>query len=230
MAASALSLKAYPNKREFSSIMSVSIKKENGSTDRLELRAELTWDIPKDTSCPLATQLDENPKDVTIHHYNDTCFMEVELLDSSNGTDPHRLKLQETVGNCACPTFWKNGCHPRFQIVEDMSANAEVFLPNRQTLRELIADLRQTDRNPRIRNLTFTGDENDVAEIRSMNVRTLTEREMESIEFAVREGYYDRDRKISLQDIADEFDVNKSTCSERLDSAESKIVKQLFVE
>ena len=230
MGASCLSCTANPNKRESSRIMSISIKKEKGSTERLELRAELTWDIPKDTSCPLATQLDENPMDVTIHHYNNTCFMEVELPDSPNGTDTHRLKLQETVGNCACPTFWKNGCHPRFQIVENMTANAEVFLPDRQTLRELIADLRKTDRNPKIRNLTFTGDESDVAEIRSMNVRTLTECEMESIEFAAQEGYYDRDRKISLEDIADEFDVNKSTCSERLDSAESKIVKQLFVE
>lgn len=208
--------------------MSSTTAKENGSTEHLELRAELTWNIPEDTSCPLATQLTENPKEVTIHHYDDTCHMEVELADVQNERSRDKLKLQETVGNCACPTFWKNGCHPRFQIVEDMSAIAEVYLTSRKTLRELIADLRQTDREPSIRNLTITNERGNVADIRSMNVGTLTKCEMASIEFAAREGYYDRDRKISLQDIADEFDVNKSTCSERLSKAEAKIVKELF--
>mgnify|MGYP000249884271 CR=1 FL=1 len=208
--------------------MSSSIANEKSTTEQLELRAELTWNIPNNTSCPLATQLDENPKDVRVHHYNDTCYMEIELAHPQDGSNKQKLKLQEEVGNCACPTFWKNGCHPRFQIVEDMCAIAEVFLTNRETLRNLIADLRQADREPSILNLTITGAHEDVADVRSMNVGTLTTHEMECIEFAVENGYYDRNRKISLGQIAEEFDVSKSTCSERLGIAESKIVKKLF--
>jgi len=109
-----------------------------------------------------------------------------------------------------------------------MCAIAEVFLTNRETLRNLIADLRQADREPSILNLTITGAHEDVADVRSMNVGTLTTHEMECIEFAVENGYYDRNRKISLGQIAEEFDVSKSTCSERLGIAESKIVKKLF--
>ncbi|MGM0399272.1 MAG: helix-turn-helix domain-containing protein [Halobacteriota archaeon] len=208
--------------------MAESIATETESIERLDLRAELAWDIPEDTSCPLAIRLDENPKGLTIHHSDGTCYMEVELVDCPDGSACERLKLQETVDNCSCPVFWQNGCHPRFRIVEDMLAIAEVYLTDRRALRELVSDLRASGRDPRIRNLTIAGGGEDIAEFRATNVGDLTEREKECIEFAVREGYYDREQKITLQDVADEFDVSKSTCSERLGSVESKIVKSLF--
>lgn len=209
--------------------MSSSIATETDSVESLDLRAELAWHIPDETSCPLATKLDENPMDLNIHHSDGTCFMEVELVDRIDGNACEKFKLQESVGNCSCPIFWKNGCHPRFQVVEDMLAIAEVFIPGRDVLRDLISDLRESGRDPWIRNLTITGGEKGISEFRSMNMEDLTERERECIEFAAQEGYYDRDRKITLQDIADEFEVSKSTCSERLGSAESKIVKELLI-
>jgi len=210
--------------------MPLSIAAETDSIERVDLQAELAWDIPEDTSCPLATRLDENPKDVTIHHSDGTCYMEIELRECPDGSACEKLKLQETVGNCSCPIFWKNGCHPRFRIVEDMIAIAEVYLTSRESLRDLVSDLRESGRDPRVRNLTVTGGEDGVTEFRTTDVGSLTTREKECLEFAVQGGYYDRDRKMSLRDIADEFDVNKSTCSERLGSAESKIVKNLFME
>ena len=210
--------------------MSAPVTNETESVECLDLRAELAWDIPEDTSCPLATQLEENPKDVTIHYYNGTCHMEVELGEDPDGDTRDKVKLQEAVGNCSCPTFWKNGCHPRFRLVEDMSAIAEVYLTSRKSLSNLISDLRQTDREPSIRNLTIAGGEDGIAEIRTTDIGTLSERERECLEFAVKEGYYERDREVSLQYIADEFGVSKSTCSERLGSAESKIIKNLLNE
>ena len=206
------------------------IETEVDPTEQLDFRAELVWDIPETTSCPMVTQLNQNPNDITIYHNDGTCYMEVDLVDSLDDCDSDRLKLEKEVGNCSCPSFRKNGCYPRFRRVEDMKAVAEVFLSSKETLRSLVADLRQSGRNASIRSLTISGKKRDVAEMRAINVATLTEREKECIEFAVEEGYYDQDRQITLEDIADEFEVNKSTCSERLNSAESKIVKNLFEE
>jgi len=199
-------------------------------TEQLDFRAELVWDIPENTSCPMVTKLSENPNDITIYHDKGTCYMEVDLVDSIDGCNSDKLRLEQEVGNCSCPSFRRNGCYPRFKRVEDMKAVAEVFLSNKKTLRNLVLDLRQSGRNASIRSLTISGKKKDIAEIRAINVATLTEREKDCIEFAVQEGYYDKDRKITLQDIAEEFDVNKSTCSERLGSAEAKIVKNLFDE
>jgi hypothetical protein len=54
----------------------------------------------------------------------------------------------------------------------------------------------------------------------------LTDRQRELLTAAVEAGYYDTPRRCSLTDLADYLDVAKSTCSETLHRAESKVVKQ----
>jgi len=57
----------------------------------------------------------------------------------------------------------------------------------------------------------------------------LTGSQLELVEAAVEEGYYDTPRDCSLTDLAEEVGIAKSTCSETLHRAEEKIVKE-FVE
>ncbi|MFT4964193.1 MAG: putative DNA binding protein [Halobacteriales archaeon] len=54
----------------------------------------------------------------------------------------------------------------------------------------------------------------------------LTEDQQALIETAIQEGYYDVPRSCTLTDLAEAVDIAKSTCSEKLHRAESKIVRE----
>ncbi|GGN92883.1 MULTISPECIES: helix-turn-helix domain-containing protein [Haloarcula] len=54
----------------------------------------------------------------------------------------------------------------------------------------------------------------------------LTESQLELLEAAVEEGYYDTPRNCSLTELAESVGIAKSTCSETLHRAEEKVVKQ----
>ena len=54
----------------------------------------------------------------------------------------------------------------------------------------------------------------------------LTPKQMELIQTAVDEGYYDTPRECTLTELAEAVDIAKSTCSETLHRAEEKIVKE----
>jgi hypothetical protein len=54
----------------------------------------------------------------------------------------------------------------------------------------------------------------------------LTGRQRELLQAAVESGYYDTPRRCSLTDLAEEVGIAKSTASETLHRAESKVVKQ----
>lgn len=59
--------------------------------------------------------------------------------------------------------------------------------------------------------------------------QTLTDRQESLLEAAVEEGYYDTPRTCTLTELAETVDIAKSTASETLHRAESKIIKE-FVE
>jgi hypothetical protein len=56
----------------------------------------------------------------------------------------------------------------------------------------------------------------------------LTDRQRELLTEAVEEGYYDTPRTCTLTDLAEHLGVAKSTCSETLHRAESKVVKRFL--
>jgi len=58
------------------------------------------------------------------------------------------------------------------------------------------------------------------------NGQLLTDSQAEIVETAIEEGYYDTPRTCSLTELAEELDRAKSTISETLHRAESKIIKQ----
>jgi hypothetical protein len=58
----------------------------------------------------------------------------------------------------------------------------------------------------------------------------LTDSQLELIEAAVEQGYYDTPRDCSLTDLAEAVGIAKSTCSETLHRAEEKIIKQFVDE
>jgi predicted DNA binding protein len=62
----------------------------------------------------------------------------------------------------------------------------------------------------------------------TINLDTLTEKQRETLEFALTEGYYERPREVDLGTLADELDISKSAVSQRLRTAETKLITNAF--
>ncbi|WP_267642984.1 helix-turn-helix domain-containing protein [Haloarchaeobius amylolyticus] len=58
-------------------------------------------------------------------------------------------------------------------------------------------------------------------------LRLLSQRQREVFELARREGYYQWPREVSLQDLADELDISKTTFTEHLRKAEAKLLNDI---
>ena len=58
-----------------------------------------------------------------------------------------------------------------------------------------------------------------------IDVDILTDQQLRTMELAIKRGYYDRPRETDLTDLADELDISKSAVSQRLRTAERKLIK-----
>jgi predicted DNA binding protein len=62
----------------------------------------------------------------------------------------------------------------------------------------------------------------------TVNLDRLTEKQREALEFALAEGYYERPRGVDLGTLAEELDISKSAVSQRLRTAETKLITNAF--
>lgn len=64
----------------------------------------------------------------------------------------------------------------------------------------------------------------------SLDLGKLTEKQRQTLEMALEAGYYEQPRKADLADLAGRIGVSKSAVSQRLRTAEAKLVKHAFGE
>ena len=64
----------------------------------------------------------------------------------------------------------------------------------------------------------------------TFDLSSLTPKQRGSLELAVLRGYFDDDGDVALGDLADELDISKSALSQRLRTAQAKLVKDVFGE
>lgn len=59
----------------------------------------------------------------------------------------------------------------------------------------------------------------------SIDLGLLTEKQRETLELALLEGYYERPRETDLAALAEHLDISKSAVSQRIRNAETKLIK-----
>lgn len=64
----------------------------------------------------------------------------------------------------------------------------------------------------------------------SLDLSKLTDKQRRTVEIALQTGYYKQPRDADLSDLADQIGVSKSAVSQRLRTAEAKLVKDAFGE
>jgi predicted DNA binding protein len=68
----------------------------------------------------------------------------------------------------------------------------------------------------------------DATEQVTFDLSALTPKQRRGLELAVVRGYFDDDRDVRLSELADELEISKSALSQRLRTAQAKLVTDVF--
>lgn len=109
--------------------------------------------------------------------------------------------------------------------IEDNGESLHVVLevPDHETLVSVLNSVSETEGSVRTENITTSTLSADASV--TINLGELTDKQREALNLAVEYGYYDQPRDATLADLASELDISKSAVSQRLRSAETKLVK-----
>lgn len=156
------------------------------------------------------------------------CHTELTFDDDDGGdNEAHRYLKSAVTANCICPVFEKHDCVPKMTGVDSGSIVVVLTIATRETLREIISDLRRVGATVDVEWLVNGADGTQTTEI---EVSTITEKQREALELATELGYYETPRQTDLGDIADELGISESAASQRLNGAETKLVRGFLEE
>lgn len=202
-------------------------------TVRQRLDAELEIVPPESCSCGV-NDIDGDVVDIQQIRAGDEHHSDLTL--ATDGTrqgdcESRVIHRRGAVGpDCPFQVFYDEGWIPRVTEVADEQICIQVYLPDRESLSEVIDDLERTATEFSVRRLRCI-DRNGIGgkckEV-TFDLSGLTEKQRVTANRAVEAGYYDEPRGTSLERLAEEMGVSKSALSQRLRSVETKLLKRVF--
>lgn len=131
---------------------------------------------------------------------------------------------------CPCGVFGEFGCVPELLETTEGRMVVETYLPDRQRLTDLVEGLHEVTDGLRLRQLKRI--DNGTAERNrdtvTLNLFEVTEKQREVVTKAVADGYYSSPQEVTLDELAADFDISKSTLSQHLNAVESKLATEAF--
>lgn len=201
--------------------MSRSDPSETGATRRL--RVDLDVEPEAGFACPI-TDADADVEDVRINAVGNECNVDIQ---PSEAEAPMIRAEGEVSEDCLCYVFKQFDCVPHVRGVEDGTMAVSTYVDDRTAVRGLVERLRDVVADVTLARLTIVDGPN-ATEQATFDLSALTPKQREALELAVVRGYFDDDVDTSLGDLADELSISKSALSQRLRTAQSKIVTELF--
>ncbi len=184
-----------------------------------EIQVDFSITPADKTACPL---FDYAPSVQVVEReiHDDTCHLVVATPDSSG----HPEVKHVLTPACTCRLFLAHGAIPRITEVSRDAIRIQTCLVDKDELTGLYDDLKAVGTVEVLRIQPIEAPNC----VEMLDISMLTKTERETLEVAVKRGYYNRPRDISLADLSAEFEVTKQAVSRRLNNAESKIVRQVF--
>lgn len=200
----------------------MSLPEAGGSPDR-RLRVDVDVEPDAEFTCPI-TDVGGDVDDVRINAVGDECNVDIQ----PSGEDAAMVRAAGEVDeDCLCHIFQRFGCVPHVRGVDDGTMLVTAYVDGRGQVRSLIEDLRGIASAVRLVRLTVV-DGPDADEQVTFDLSSLTPKQRAALELAVVRGYFDDDADTSLGDLADELGISKSALSQRIRTAQSKLVTEVF--
>ena len=219
--------------KEYGGKAGSSIDRTAGNCARLELRIR-----PGDAySCPLTRPFGSPGGDFgTSHRLEGTDVSDIQFARSESGClIDFLLESGEVVStsgrgknaSCLCDTFQRFDCVPKYTDVSDGWLYVTTHISDRSRIRPLVTELQSTVESVAVDRLVIS-EPGNCGDLTLFDRSTLTEKQREAVEVAVERGYFTSGADVHLEEIAGELDISKSALSERLRTAQSKLVTDLF--
>lgn len=184
------------------------------------LDVRLSVEMDADGGCPLAGRThDEIRQSVTRPDADDTtCLVAIE------GDDTCRYQQTPVADACPCSVFERHDCISDIEAASDGRLHFSLVVPDRETLRSIIKDLREVGISVAVERIRHKDDGG------RLGGSTLTEKQREALALAVELGYYDQPRSATLDDLAERLGISRSGVSQRLNAVERKLVRERATE
>jgi len=142
-------------------------------------------------------------------------------------THEHEVGKREYVKNsitthCLCLVFEQHDCIAEVKGTKGGDLVVVLTVPNRDSLRSLIGALETKGGSVSVDWLINGTKDGTTTEI---DISTITSNQREALELAIEAGYYETPRTADLSDLAAEMGLSESAISQRLNAAETKLVK-----
>ncbi|WP_128904459.1 helix-turn-helix domain-containing protein [Halorubrum amylolyticum] len=192
--------------------------------DGRRLRVDLDIDPNDDWDCPIVSEtLDAS--DVAVNAVGHECTVDVQPTD-----DDGLVRARgEVSDDCLCRIFQRFGCVPHVQRVEDGTVLVTTYVDDRNTVRDVVGALREVLDHVRLVRLAVVEGPEATEQV-TFDLSALTPKQREGLELAVVRGYFDDDRDVGLGELSAELDISKSALSQRLRTAQAKLVTDVFDE
>ena len=188
------------------------------------LRVDLDIEPSREWDCPIVNG-GSDLADVRINAVGDACSVDLKPADGGGVR-----RDTGTVGDdCLCHVFQRFDCVPHVRRVEDGTMVVTTYVDERSMIRELVGELEAIFETVRLIRLAVVSGP-DATEQVTFDLSSLTPKQRGSLELAVLRGYFDDDGDVSLGDLADELEISKPALSQRLRTAQAKIIKDVFDE
>jgi len=192
--------------------------------DGRRLRVDLDIDPSDEWDCPIVAETPD-ATDVAVNAVGRECIVDVQ---PSDGDGVLRAR-GEVSDDCLCRVFQRFGCVPHVQRVEDGTVLVTTYVDDRDTVRDVVGALRETLEHVRLVRLAVVEGPEATEQV-TFDLSALTPKQREGLELAVVRGYFDDDRDVGLGELSAELDISKSALSQRLRTAQAKLVTEMFDE
>ena len=112
------------------------------------------------------------------------------------------------------------------QIERNASLHLVLEVDDHEALTQLLQLVRDSDVTARTENILQAGLSAQTSVTIDLDI--LTAKQRKTLELALDAGYYERPREVDLTYLASELDISKSAVSQRLRTAEMKLIRYAF--
>lgn len=183
------------------------------------LDVRLAVDVDASGGCPLRDRdAEEVRQSLTRSEFGDEQVCQVAI----HGVETCQYQRTPVEAACPCSIVETHDCIADLVSVSGGTLVYSLVVPDRATLRSIIADLREAGASVRLDRIRTGIDDGPGA----TGVDGLTGKQREALAVAIAAGYYEKPREATLEDLADELEITPSGVSQRLNAVERKLVRE----
>lgn len=129
---------------------------------------------------------------------------------------------------CICEHIQSELGPLRSVYARDGNLHVTLHTSDLETLRDLLADLRERFGTVSLEYLVQSRTDSEEATLVPVDVRQLTDRQREVLETAYGMGYFEYPRDANATEVAETLDIEPSTFAEHLSAAQSKLLDEIL--